>query len=315
VYALFGDEPFFIDQVEHAITANALQEAERAFNETILYGMDVQPVTLLDYVGRYPMMAARQLVVVREAQEMKSLEPLTRYFERPAPTTVLVLCFKGKKPDFRTAAGKALKINAVCLESKRMYDNQIPDWVMQEAKRKQLVTSPAVASLIAEHLGTDLQLISNQLDKLAINLPKGTQVTEQHVRTHISQSKEFNVFDLQRALGERNVERAMQIAFYFCGNLKKHPMIPVISSLYGYFSKIWVLHQLGNKSETEQLAALQLKSAYFLKDYRAAARRYTPQQCKDIIKLLKSMDLKSKGVDSLEDEDALMKEMIVRIVR
>lgn len=314
IYALYGDEPLFIDRIEEAVTALALNEAERGFNETILYGMDVQPVTLLDYVGRYPMMAARQLVVVRETQEMKSLEPLAGYFEKPAPTTVLVLCFKGKKPDFRTRAGKALKLNALCFESKKLYDNQIPDWVMQEGKRHQLVIGPQVAALIAEYLGTDLQTISNQLEKLAINLPAGTQVTEAHVKTHIGQSRDYNVFDLQRALGERNVSKAMQITFSFCDNLKKNSIIPIISSLHNYFSKIWLFHTVAQKSETEQLALLQLKSAWFLKDYKAAARHYSAAHCKAILKMLKSYDLKSKGVDSLEEEDGLMKEMVIRIV-
>jgi DNA polymerase III subunit delta len=314
VYALYGDEPYFIDQVELAITTYALSEAERAFNEVILYGQDVQSIQLLDYVGRFPMMAARQLVVVREAQEMKSIEPLAPYFEKPAPTTILVMCFKGKKPDFRTRAGKALKINAVCLEAKSLYENQIPEWLMREAKIHQLVVSSAVANLMTEYLGTDLQTIGNQLKKLAITLPPGTSVTEAHVKTHVGQSRDYNIFDLYKVMAERNAERSMKIVFRFCEHISKNPLVPLVSGLYNFYSKVWVYHQLAQKSETEQVAAMGLKSAWALKDYKLAARYYTSVQCTIILKLLKEFDLKSKGVGGSEDEDQLMKEMVMRIV-
>jgi DNA polymerase III subunit delta len=313
IYLLYGDEPFFTDQIEHAVVTHALDEAARSFNESILYGMDVNATTLLDYLGRYPMMAPRQLVVVREAQEMKQFEGLAHYFEKPAPTTVLVLSFKGKKPDFRTRAGKALKINAVCFESKKLYNNQIADWIIKESKLHGLIMSPQAAVLLAEYVGIDLQIIENQIIKLAINLQKGAQVTIDHVRTHVGVSKEYNVFELQKAIGERNTAKAMQIVLSFCSNLKKNPLIPVISSLYSYFSKIWVLQPQLQKSEAEQMAALQLKTAYFLKDYRASARNYSPSQVRSILKLLKAYDLKVKGVECNTDEGELMKELVILI--
>jgi DNA polymerase III subunit delta len=314
IYALYGDEPFFVDQAEQAITAHVLTEAERGFNQSILYGMDVKPVQLLDYVGRYPMGSARQLVVVREAQELDSIEPLASYFEKPAPHTVLVLSYKGKKPDFRTRAGKALKINALCFESKKLYDNQIPDWVMKEAKHHQLVIPPQSAAMIAEYIGTELHTISNQLEKLAISLPKGTSITEQHIKTYIGQSREYNVFDLYKALAERNTERSMKIVFRFLDNIKKNPLVPLVSGLYNFYSKVWVFHQVANKSESEQVSALDLKSAWALKDYRLAARHYTPLQCRKILKLLKIYDLKCKGVESNEADEELMKEMVLRVL-
>src|SRR5690606_6939255 len=182
VYFLHGEEPYFIDQVEAAIEANVLTEAEKGFNQSVLYGKDVDHLALLDYLRRYPMMSERQVVILREAQEMKGLAELTSYMENPMLSTVFVVCHKHKKVDLRTKLGKALQgKNVLLFESKKLYDNQVPDWIASYCKSKKLTVEPSAAALLAEYLGADLAKIANELDKLILNLSAGTAVTPAHV--------------------------------------------------------------------------------------------------------------------------------------
>lgn len=316
VYFLHGEEPYFIDQIADAVEARALPEAERGFNQTILYGKEVDHLTLLDHLRRYPMMSERQVVILREAQEMKSLTELSNYIENPMPSTVFVASYKHKKIDARTKFGKALGgKNIVFFESKKLYDNQIPDWISSACKSRKQQIEPAAAALMAEYLGTDLAKISNELDKLALNLPSGTTITVNHIQDNIGISKDYNVFELQKALATRDRTKVSRIQQHFEANIKKNPLIVIISSLYAYFSKVFMLHALKGQPDGEVLKALELRSDWFLKEYKTASANFSAAQCAQVIGHLKDYDLRSKGVhNDGTEEEALMKELFWKIL-
>ncbi|MFN0213318.1 MAG: DNA polymerase III subunit delta [Saprospiraceae bacterium] len=316
VYFLHGEEPFFIDLIADAVEDKALPETERGFNQTILYGKEVDHLNLLDHLRRYPMMSERQVVILREAQEMKSLTELASYIENPMPSTVFVVSYKHKKIDARTKFGKALGgKNIVFFESKKLYDNQIPDWISSTCKARKRNIEPAAAALMAEYLGTDLAKITNELDKLVLNLPAGTAITVAHVQDNIGISKEYNVFELQKALATRDHTKLARIQQHFSANIKKNPLIVTISSLYAYFSKVFMLHSLKGKPDNEVLKALELRSDWFLKEYKIAAANYSASQCAQVIGHLKDYDLRSKGVNNDGTEEVeLMKELFWKVL-
>lgn len=316
VYLLHGTETFYIDKISKFIEENVLTEGEKSFNQTIFYGKDTEHKTLIDTCSRYPMMASHQVVILKEAQAMKTLKELLPYIEKPVPSTILVICFKHKKFDGRTKFGKTIKKSAVVFESKPLYDNQVPDWIQSYLQDKKLKITPPAAALVAEHLGTDLSKISNELDKLAINIAAGTEVNEKHIQEHIGISKEYNVFELQKALGSKNVAKANRIINYFISNPKKSPLVVVVSTLFNFFSKVYLIHFLKNKPEREMMNALKVRHAFFLKDYKLAARNYPFAQSQKVIAILKEYDLKSKGVERVNTtEGELMKEMIFKIMQ
>lgn len=317
VYLLHGEEPYFIDIITDYIDKNVLSEADKAFNQTILYGKDVDHLAVLDTVRRYPMMAPRQVVIIKEAQEMRSLDGLLGYLEKPMPSTLLVICHKYKRISFSTKFGKALKQHAVIFESKPLYDNQMPAWIGSYLQSKKLSIAPQAAELVAEYLGANLSKVANELDKLALNLPPGTQVNVQQVEANIGISKDYNVFELQKAIGQRDFLKSNRIINYFAENPRKTPLVMLISSLYGFFSKLYQFHFVKNLPEPEMLATLQLRSNFFLKEYRAAARNFPPEKAEQAITLLKEYDLKSKGVgynSTGKPEGELMKELVWRLL-
>lgn len=317
IYFLHGTESYFIDQISDFIEANALSPSEQAFNQTILYGKEVDHLALLDVVRRYPMMAKFQVVILKEAQEMKNLSDLKSYVEKPSESTIFVICHKHKKLRLNTSFGKAISKNAVVFESKPLYDNQVPDWVKQYAKSKSLQIKSDAAQLMGEYLGSDLSKISNEIDKLAINLAKGAEITLDIIDQQVGISKEYNVFELQKALGSRDVVKANRIVRYFAANPKKNPIQAVISALYNYFSKVYTLQFLKQESEQTILEGLKLRSSFFLKDYRKASNIYPVGKLEQVISLLHEYDLKSKGVgfNAVGKEDgALLKELVWKIL-
>ncbi len=317
VYFLHGTEPYFIDAISDLIEERLLTESEKAFNQLILYGKDSNHLEVVDQARRYPMMSQYQLVMLKEAQEMRSLKELEGYVQSPTPSTVLVICHKHKKLNMNTAFGKKLKAKAVVFESKALYDNQVPDWITKYLKKKKLAISPPAAGIIAEYLGTNLSKIVNELDKLAINLAQGSEITPKEVETHIGISKDYNVFELQRAITQRDILKANRIVKYFAANPKKGPMQVVVSSLYNFFSKVYMLHFLRNLSDQEVLKALNLRSAWFLKEYRLAARNFNRLKTEEVIDILKEYDLKSKGVgfnNTGKPDGDLLKEMIWKLL-
>lgn len=317
VYFLHGLESYFIDELSGYIEKNVLTEAERAFNQTVFYGKDVDHMAILDTARRYPMMSSHQVVLLKEAQDMKTLDKLQGYIENPMKTTLLVICYKHKRFSFNSKFGKALKEHALAFESKPLYDNQAPAWISAYLKGKKLKITPKASELIAEYLGAELSKVANELDKLAINLPPGTEVNDSHIEAHIGISKDYNIFELQRALGERDVLRANRIVNYFAANPKKNPMPVIISALYSYFSKVYLYHAAKHLPEKELLNTLQLRSSWFLKEYLAAARSFPPGHTENAISLLREYDLKSKGVgynNTGKPEGELLREMVWRIL-
>lgn len=317
IYFLHGKEPYFIDTISSYIEKNVLSEGEQAFNQSVFYGKDVDHMAVVDTARRFPMMASHQVVLLKEAQDMRNLANLLSYVETPMTSTILVICHKHKKLNLNSKFGKALKKNALVFESKPLYDNQIPAWISNYLKSHKLTITPKAGELIAENLGTDLSKIANELDKLALNLPPGTQVDDKAVEEHIGISKDYNVFELQRAIGLRDPLKAQRIVNYFTANPKKGPMPMLVGSLYNYFSKIYLFHAVKNLPEKELLTTLQLRSGFFLKEYRAAARNYSRSKTERVITLLKEYDLKSKGVgynNTGKPDGELMKEMVWRIM-
>jgi DNA polymerase-3 subunit delta len=319
LYLLHGEEPYFIDQLEEAIEQHALQEHERAFNQTILYGKDTDYLQLVDAARRFPMMAERQLILLREAQDMKGIKELVTYAEKPAPTTVLVISHKHKKLNGNLALTKAIKKNGVVFESKALYENKIPNWISGYLRDRKYKIQPQASSLLAEFLGTSLGKITNELDKLLLNLAPGTEITTQIVEDQVGVSKDYNVFELQRAIGHRDAIKVARILNYFRANPKAAPLPMVTGSLYNYFSKVYLLKELQQqgKSRKEIMDALKLRFDFFLTDYETTARNYSLTGMYDLFALLREYDLKSKGVGSNlagRGEHELIKEMAYRLM-
>lgn len=317
IYFLHGTESYFIDLITSYIEHHVLEEAEKAFNQSVFYGKDVDHLQVVDAARRFPMMSPHQVVIIKEAQEMKGLKELKSYIEKPSQSTILVIAHKHKKMNLNSAFGKLLKKKAVVFESKKLYDNQMPAWIQAFLKNKKLKITLDAADLIAEYLGTDLSKVANELEKLAINLPAGTEIDKNHIEANIGISKDYNVFELQRALAQREILKANRIVNYFQSNPKKNPLPVVMGALYNYFSKIYMLHALKSVPEQELLSTLKLRSAFFLKEYRMAARNYPLPEVEKTMNLLKEFDLKSKGVGYIstgKDDGELLKEMVWKIL-
>lgn len=317
VYFLHGTESYFIDQVVHFVETKVLTEAERSFNQTVLYGKDTDHKTVVDSARRFPMMASHQVVILKEAQEMKTLKDLLSYIEKPMDSTILVIAYKHKRFNMNSKLGKAIKSKTILLESKALYDNQLPAWIESYLKKKKFTIKQEASILLADYVGTDLSKVVNELDKLTLNLPVGTNITSKEIEANIGISKEYNIFELQRAIGHRDVLKANRIVNYFSSNPRRNPLPVVIGSLYGYFSKIYQLHFLKGASEQDQLKALKLRSAYFLRDYRSALRGFSFQRTEKAITLLREYDLKSKGVNfnsTGKPDGELLRELVWKIL-
>ena len=317
VYFLAGKEPYFIDSISSFIEENALAESERSFNQMILYGRDVDARTVVDNARRYPMMAQHQVVIVKEAQDMKDLKELEKYVANPTPSTILVLCHKHKTFNKNTKFGKLLKSKAIYFDSSKLYDNQVPDFVINQLKTHRLRINPNTAGLIAEYLGTDLSLIVHELEKLALHIEQGGEVTSKDVEKHIGISREYNIFELQKALSVKDLNKIARITQNFIANPKRNPFIMITSSLAGFFTKVYQMHFLKNKSDSEVQSALNSRSTYALREYRAAMRHFPLSKTQDIIGHLKKYDLMAKGVDYNtvgKGDGELLKELMFRIL-
>jgi len=326
IYFLTGEEPYFIDVIADLIAEKALPESEKNFNQVVLYGKDTNVFSVLDAAMRYPMMSQRQVVILKEAQamkgsrkdekEQKDINKLIHYVEKPLKTTVLVVCYKDKF-DKRTSLYKALDKSkaAVFFESKKLYDNQLPAWVNGYLSERGYNIVPAAAAMLTEYLGTELSKVANELNKLIITLPVNEKkITLEHIEQNIGISKDYNVFELRKALGDKNVLKANRIINYFASNPKENPMVLVVSSLYSFFMQILTYHYLADKSQSSVAAALKI-NPFFVKDYELAARKYTAPKVIQIISVFREYDLKSKGVGSNSASDGeLMREMIYKIL-
>lgn len=316
IYFLMGEEAYYIDKISDFIEDNLLDEAEKGFNQMVLYGRDVTIDDIVSNAKRYPMMAERQVVIVKEAQDLsRTIEKLASYAENPQPTTVLVVNYKYKKIDKRKALYKAINKNgSVVFESKKLYDNQVPDWIRRVLKGPGYDISPKAAQMLVEFLGTDLSKVNNELDKLKIVLPKGTQITPEHIEENIGISKDFNNFELRKAVGERNIVKAHQIAKYFADNPKDNPMVVTVALLFNFFSQLLHLHGMTDKNPRSVASALRV-NPYFVNEYLTAARNYPMKKVSAVVALLREFDVKSKGVGAnAVPQGDLLRELLVRIM-
>jgi len=314
VYFLSGEEAYFIDEISDWIEQNVLTDTEKEFNQTIIYGKDSDIPTLVSYAKRFPMMANYQVIIVKEAQDLDKIEELAGYIEHPLNSTLLVICYKYEKADRRKSFFKSIEKTGVLFDSPRLYDNQIPEWITDYVRKKNYTITTKATFLLAEFLGTDLSKIVNEIGKLTINVPPGQEITEEYVEKNIGISKDFNVFELQKALGRKDIFKSNQIITHFAANPKENPLVKVIPLLYSYFSKVLIYHQLPDKSRNNVASVLSV-NPYFVQDYQAAAGNFKVTRLISIISLLREYDLKAKGVDNLSATDGeLMKELVFKIL-
>ncbi len=314
IYFLMGEEPYYIDKLSEYIEQNILQEHERDFNQTILYGRDVSIEDVVGNAKRYPMMADRQVVIVKEAQELsRTIDKLESYAENPQDTTVLVICYKYKTLDKRKKVTKVLEKKGVVFESKKLYENQVGDWLKRVLQGKKLNIEPKAVQMFVDFLGNDLSRIANEIDKLAIILKPGDVITPAIIEENIGLSKDFNPFEFRKAIGEKDQYKSYLIANHFAANPKDNPIVLTIGLVFSFFSQLLQYHGLKDKNPKNVASVLKV-NPFFVKDYELAARNYPMKKVSDIVATLKDIDLKSKGVggNSLPQSD-LLKEMLAKI--
>lgn len=316
VYFLMGEEPYFIDAISDYIAHHVLDESERDFNQSILYGQDVRPDDVVSAAKRFPLMAPYQVIIVKEAQNWKSAEALIPIIEKPIETTILVICYRGKKIDKRSALWKALSKKKFGFESARIKDYHLTDWIAGYCAEKNIRINHRAAAMLGDHIGNDLGNLVNALDRLEMLKDDNTEISVDDVASNIGISKDFNIFELRNALGERNVYKSLMIANYFANNSKEHHIIPTLYGLYGHFAQLIRYHYAENKSNDKALAASLGVNPFFVKDIRRAAQHYSKASLMEAMSVLHDIDLKSKGVGTTNaDSGELMREMVARLVR
>ncbi len=316
IYFLMGEEVYYIDKLAEFFENNILQEEERGFNQMVLYGGDITVDDIVSNAKRYPMMAERQLVIVKEAQQLsKTIEKLAGYAANPQPTTVLVICYKHKKGlDKRKALYKTIKKSGQIFESKKLYENQVGDWIRRVLKGYNFTITPKATVMLVEYLGTDLGKISNELDKLKLVLEAGSEITPAVIEENIGISKDFNNFELKKAIGERNVIKATQIIKYFEQNPRDNPIVVTVSLIFTFFSQLLKYHGLTDHSQRNVAQKLGV-NPYFVSEFQIAAKNYSMKRVSGIISSIRVIDLKSKGVDAnATPQGDLLKELLVKIM-
>jgi len=315
VYFLAGDEPYYIDLITDFIAEKVLSEEEKAFNQVIIYGEETTVSSIIETSRRFPMMASHQVVIVKEAQALKMIEDLAIYLAKPLMSTILVLNYKYKVIDKRTKFARALETQGVYFESMRLRDYQIPPWIERYLMTKGIKINPDASAMLTEFLGTDLHKITNEIDKLLITLPQGKPViTSALIEKNIGISKDFNNFELQKAIGEKNIFKANMIVRYFSENPNDNPVTLTIASLFSLFTKILTYHYLTDRSKNNVASVLKIHP-FFVKDYEVSAMKYNPSKTIQIISLLRTYDLRTKGFgDAGTEPGDLMKELVYKIL-
>ena len=314
VYFLMGDEPYYIDKLSDEFSKNLLTAEEQEFNQVILYGKDITTEQIISEAKQFPFGSEKRVVIVKEGQHLKNIEVLDSYLDNPQPSTVVVISYKGKSVDKRKKFGKNLAKKCIVFESKKLYDNKIPAWILAYVKEKGFSIDNSATAVLAEYLGADLSKITNELDKLMLVVKKEEQITTKLIEYHIGISKDYNVFELQNALGQKNVVKANRIINHFAENTKNHHIVPVMSALFSYFQKIMVYHFLEDKSPKSAASALKV-NPFFVSQYQTAAKNYNKRQLFYIFEHLKEYDLKSKGVNNKStNQNGLLKELIFKIL-
>lgn len=314
VYFLFGDEPYFIDSICDLIESSVLNESEKEFDQMVLYGRDTTVGNIIDAARRYPMMSGYQVLIVREAQDINKIEDLQPYIDRPLNSTLLVIAYKYQRIDKRKQFARSLEKIGVLFESSKIYDNQLPAWINAQVQARGYKISPKGSVLLAEYLGADLGRVVNEIEKLVINLPAEAAITEEIIERNIGISKDYNIFELQSALGARDIIKANRIVTYFAANQKQNPAVVVLTVLFSFFVKLMIYHQLTDKSRNNAASALSV-NPFFVKDYAEAAGNFPMRKLRSIIALLRQYDLKVKGVGNVSTEEGeLLKELVYKIL-
>lgn len=314
VYWFEGEEEYFIDKAINYAEHSILSESEAAFNLSIFYGKDTSWTALINTCRRYPMFAERQVVVIKEAQQMKDIEKLEAYIESPLHSTVLVIGYKEKKLDARKKFARLVKEKGELLTTKKMYDSQLPEWTQELLESKGLAITQKGLALLVDHIGNDLIRIENEIDKISLNLGKRITITEDDIEKYIGVSKDFNVFELQSALAAKDIPRSVRIIQYFEANPKAAPIQLILPSLYSFFSKVFMMFGTNTIDEKALASAIGVNS-FFIKDYLRAAKLYTYPGIERALLLLHQYNLRSVGVGDIGTEDAsLLKEMMIKIM-
>jgi len=314
IYWLEGDEPYFIDQVIAYAEHKILTESEAGFNLTVFYGKDADWAAVINACRRYPMFSERQVVVLKEAQQMKDLEKLEGYIDNPQPSTVFVVSYKDKRVDGRSKLAKILKQKGELMTTKKIYESQLPEWTNKMVQSHGLTITQKALLLLVDHIGNDLSRLVNEIEKLAVNLVGQKNISEDDIEKYIGVSKEFNIFELQDAITKKNFSKAIRIIQYFEANPKAGPLQMVLPALYNYFSKVFTIFGIGAQDEKAIAAALGIHP-FFIKDYMLAAKNYNYQGIEKILLLLHQYNLRGIGIHDAGTGDAgLMKEMIVKIM-
>ena len=314
VYWFEGEEDFFINKAVDFAEHHLISEAESSFNLTIFYGKDAAWTDIINACRRYPMFSERQVVILKEAQHMRDVEKLESYIEKPLGSTVLVVSYKEKKLDARKKFTKLVKEHGVLVTTKKMYDREVPEWTQNLVHEKGLTIAPRALALLVDHIGNDLMRIGNEIEKLSVNLGDRTAISEDDIEKYIGVSKEFNVFELQAAVAAKDLSRAIRIVQYFESNPKAAPIQLVLPSLYGFFSKVFMVFGANSGDEKAVAAAIGV-NPFFVKDYLQAARLYTYPGVENILLLLHTYNLRSVGIkNGGAGEGSLLKEMLVKMM-
>ena len=314
ILVLHGEEPYFMDQITDYVEHHILDESEQSFDLSVYYGKDITARDITDLAGRYPVIASHQIIIIKEAQDFKDYSNLVNYAKNPTATTLLLLCHTQGKMDARTTFFKALKEKATIFESNKIPDYNLLDWVTKLFASKKLHIQPDALQLLTEYLGNDLTKISNEIDKLALNLAANETITSALIEKYIGISKDYNFFELQKAIATRDKEKIYNIISYFDAQPKQFSIIPAIITLYNFFSRVYMLAYTSGKSNQEICKDLGIRE-FFLKDYSNALTNYPVTKTKMILQFLCEYDLKSKGVNQVNTNDsALLKELTWKIL-
>jgi DNA polymerase III subunit delta len=313
VYWLEGEEVYYIDKLVNFAEDELLTEAEKGFNLSVFYGKDSDWAQVVNACRRYPMFSEKQVVIVKEAQQLKDIDKLESYVDNPLPSTILVIAYKDKKIDGRTKFAKTVKEKGQLLSFKKLYENQLPDWANNMIIAKSYTIKSKALMLLVEHVGNDLNRLENEIDKLIINLKDRKDITEDDIEKYIGISKEYNVFELQNALATKNMSKAIQIIQYFESNPKSAPIQLLLPTLYGFFSKVFMIFGLQTTDEKAVATAIGVHP-FLLKDYSKAAQLYQYFGVEKTLLLLNHYNLKSIGIHNSAPDAGLMKELVFKII-
>lgn len=315
IYLLHGEESYFIDQLTNLILQTALQPHEHDFNLSVLYGKEVNAKQVVAQAKQFPMMSQRRLVIVKEAQQMRDFKNLELYLQQPVETTILVINYKNKKADGKTKLVKGIKKLEGAFLSDKLKEWEVPKWIAQYLSKKGFQLKDDIPTLISDYLGNDLSKITNELDKLMLNLQKGATIDKKTVEKYIGIHRDYNLFALQNALATKNATQSFKIAQYFSANPSKNPMVLVLGNLFSFFNKLYVYHHVKNLDRGTQMKALRTYNDFAYNQTTRAASKYPPQKLQEVFKLIREADLKSKGVGmTAKNDDALYKELIFKIL-